>query len=255
MWSLPACEHLHKNESVLKAKAVVAFHRGNFRELYKVLESTQFSPHNHPKLQQLWLKAHYVEAEKLRGRPLGAVGKYRVRRKFPLPRSIWDGEETSYCFKEKSRCVLKEWYTHNPYPSPREKRELAEATGLTTTQVSNWFKNRRQRDRAAEAKERETDGANPGGHNPLTSHENKSLCESSEDDKSPAATPDHSSMSPAILMGPSSGLPPLHSFAPPPGPSASIIPVSGSDSQSLHHFSMHDGLLHTMTASLVELGS
>lgn len=99
LWSLPACDHLHKNESVLKAKAAVAFHRGNFRELYKVLESYQFSPHNHPKLQQLWLKAHYIEAEKLRGRPLGAVGKYRVRRKFPLPRTIWDGEETSYCFK------------------------------------------------------------------------------------------------------------------------------------------------------------
>ena len=66
LWSLPACDHLHKNESVLKAKAVVAFHRGNFRELYKILESHQFSPHNHPKLQQLWLKAHYVEAEKLR---------------------------------------------------------------------------------------------------------------------------------------------------------------------------------------------
>ncbi|KAG8429244.1 hypothetical protein GDO86_017951 [Hymenochirus boettgeri] len=112
LWSLPACDHLHKNESVLKAKAV----------------------------------------GKLRGRPLGAVGKYRVRRKFPLPRTIWDGEETSYCFKEKSRGVLREWYAHNPYPSPREKRELAEATGLTTTQVSNWFKNRRQRDRAAELK-------------------------------------------------------------------------------------------------------
>lgn len=161
LWSLPACDHLHKNESVLKAKAVVAFHRGNFRELYKILESHQFSPHNHPKLQQLWLKAHYVEAEKLRGRPLGAVGKYRVRRKFPLPRTIWDGEETSYCFKEKSRGVLREWYTHNPYPSPREKRELAEATGLTTTQVSNWFKNRRQRDRAAEAKERYVPPAQP----------------------------------------------------------------------------------------------
>ena len=102
----------------------------------------------------LWLKAHYIEAEKLRGRPLGAVGKYRVRRKFPLPRTIWDGEETSYCFKEKSRSVLRDWYGHNPYPSPREKRELAEATGLTTTQVSNWFKNRRQRDRAAEHKDR-----------------------------------------------------------------------------------------------------
>ncbi|XP_013414609.1 homeobox protein six1a [Lingula anatina] len=173
LWSLPACEHLHKNESVLKAKAVVAFHRGNFKELYKILESNQFSQHNHPKLQALWLKAHYIEAEKLRGRPLGAVGKYRVRRKFPLPRTIWDGEETSYCFKEKSRTVLREWYAHNPYPSPREKRELAEATGLTTTQVSNWFKNRRQRDRAAEAKER-------GDHAP--NGENGGLGDTSKDD-------------------------------------------------------------------------
>ncbi|KAF2892549.1 hypothetical protein ILUMI_13623 [Ignelater luminosus] len=153
LWSLPACDKLHNNESVLKAKAIVAFHRGNFKELYRILESHNFSPHNHSKLQALWLKAHYIEAERLRGRPLGAVGKYRVRRKFPLPRTIWDGEETSYCFKEKSRSVLRDWYSHNPYPSPREKRELAEATGLTTTQVSNWFKNRRQRDRAAEHKE------------------------------------------------------------------------------------------------------
>lgn len=154
LWSLPPCDHLHKNESVLKAKAVVAFHQRRFRDLYKILENNHFMPHNHSKLQQLWLTAHYLEAENIKGRPLGAVGKYRVRRKFPLPRTIWDGEETSYCFKEKSRTVLREWYVQNPYPSPREKRELAEATGLTTTQVSNWFKNRRQRDRAAEAKDR-----------------------------------------------------------------------------------------------------
>ncbi|EDO34334.1 predicted protein [Nematostella vectensis] len=152
LWSLPECETIQKNESVLKAKAIVSFHQQNFQELYRILENNNFSPNAHPKLQSLWLKAHYMEAEKLRGRPLGAVGKYRVRRKFPLPRTIWDGEETSYCFKEKSRNILREWYSHNPYPSPREKRELAEGTGLTTTQVSNWFKNRRQRDRAAEAK-------------------------------------------------------------------------------------------------------
>ncbi|XP_020815000.1 protein sine oculis [Drosophila serrata] len=157
LWSLPQCDKLQLNESVLKAKAVVAFHRGQYKELYRLLEHHHFSPQNHAKLQALWLKAHYVEAEKLRGRPLGAVGKYRVRRKFPLPRTIWDGEETSYCFKEKSRSVLRDWYSHNPYPSPREKRDLAEATGLTTTQVSNWFKNRRQRDRAAEHKDGSTD--------------------------------------------------------------------------------------------------
>ncbi|XP_055705089.1 homeobox protein six1 isoform X2 [Phlebotomus papatasi] len=153
LWSLPQCDKLQLNESVLKAKAVVAFHRGHFKELYRLLEHHQFSPHNHTKLQSLWMKAHYVEAEKLRGRPLGAVGKYRVRRKFPLPRTIWDGEETSYCFKEKSRSILRDWYAQNAYPSPRDKRSLSEITGLTTTQVSNWFKNRRQRDRAAEHKD------------------------------------------------------------------------------------------------------
>lgn len=110
------------------------FFRGNFKELYKILESHNYSPNSHPKLQSLWLKAHYIEAERARGRPLGAVGKYRIRRKFPLPRTIWDGEETSYCFKEKSRNVLREWYSQNPYPSPREKRDLSDATGLTTTQ-------------------------------------------------------------------------------------------------------------------------
>ncbi|KAG8182006.1 hypothetical protein JTE90_012028 [Oedothorax gibbosus] len=178
LWSLPACEHLQKNESVLKAKSLVAFHRGNFKELYRILESHNFSPASHPKLQALWLKAHYIEAERLRGRPLGAVGKYRIRRKFPLPRTIWDGEETSYCFKEKSRNILREWYAHNPYPSPREKRELAEGTGLTTTQVSNWFKNRRQRDRAAEAKDREP------GDKPKTPNSTGSLkADSSPSDK------------------------------------------------------------------------
>lgn len=51
-------------------------------------------------------EAHYNEAEKvkseyffiepsflkIRGRGLGPVGKYRIRKKFPLPRTIWDGE-------------------------------------------------------------------------------------------------------------------------------------------------------------------
>ncbi|NXO99288.1 SIX2 protein, partial [Certhia brachydactyla] len=234
LWSLPACEHLHKNESVLKAKAGVAFHRGNFRELYKILES----------------HAHYIEAEKLRGRPLGAVGKYRVRRKFPLPRSIWDGEETSYCFKEKSRSVLREWYAHNPYPSPREKRELAEATGLTTTQVSNWVKNRRQRGRAAEEN---NENSNSNSHNPLSAsmNGNKTVLGSSEDEKTPSGTPDHTSSSPALLLSSNPGLQPLHGLGHPQGPSA--IPVPSAD--PMHHHSLQDSILNPMSSNLVDLGS
>ncbi|DAA25109.1 homeobox protein SIX6 [Bos taurus] len=119
LWSLPvapaACEALNKNESVLRARAIVAFHGGNYRELYHILENHKFTKESHAKLQALWLEAHYQEAEKLRGRPLGPVDKYRVRKKFPLPRTIWDGEQKTHCFKERTRHLLREWYLQDPY--------------------------------------------------------------------------------------------------------------------------------------------
>ena len=99
LWSLPDSSQLQKNESVLKARATVAFHIGNFADVYTIIQSNKFSERNHQKLQNLWMTAHYLEAESKRGRPLGAVAKHRVRRKFPLPTTIWDGEETSYTFK------------------------------------------------------------------------------------------------------------------------------------------------------------
>ena len=147
LWSLPPSELLRGSDAVLKARATVAFHRGNFRELYAILDSHTFDGASHAALQQMWYKAHYLEAQKIRGRPLGAVDKYRLRRKHPLPKTIWDGEETVYCFKEKARQALLDCYKQNRYPTPDEKRALAKKTGLTLTQVSNWFKNRRQRDR------------------------------------------------------------------------------------------------------------
>lgn len=156
LWSLPVAHpnisELNKSEAVLRAKAIVSFHSGQFREMYNILEHNRFTKDSHGKLQAMWLEAHYQEAEKLRGRPLGPVDKYRVRKKFPLPRTIWDGEQKTHCFKERTRSLLREWYLQDPYPNPTKKRELAQATGLTPTQVGNWFKNRRQRDRAAAAK-------------------------------------------------------------------------------------------------------
>ncbi|XP_037086574.1 homeobox protein SIX6-like [Pollicipes pollicipes] len=156
LWSLPVAHanisQLYKCEPFLRAKALVAFHNCNFRELYQILEGNKFSKGSHQKLQAMWLEAHYQEAEKLRGRALGPVDKYRVRKKFPMPRTIWDGEQKTHCFKERTRSLLREWYLQDPYPNPTKKRELAQATGLTATQVGNWFKNRRQRDRAAAAK-------------------------------------------------------------------------------------------------------
>ena len=45
--------------------------------------------------------------------------------------------------------ILEEWFTikKNTYPSQNQKRELAETLNLSLPQVSNWFKNRRNRKR------------------------------------------------------------------------------------------------------------
>jgi len=141
-------DFLVRSDCILKCRAALLLDEGKFRELYALLETHEFDLHHHNDLQLMWYKGHYLEAQKLRGRSLGAVDKYRIRRKFPLPKTIWDGEETIYCFKEKSRQALKDCYRQNRYPTPDEKRTLAKRTGLTLTQVSNWFKNRRQRDRS-----------------------------------------------------------------------------------------------------------
>ncbi|VDN90010.1 unnamed protein product [Brugia pahangi] len=159
LWSISHQQHtdevttvLRNHESVLRARALVCFHMGNFQEMYRILESHKFTNGSHSKLQAMWQEAHYQEAEKLRGRPLGPVDKYRVRKKYPMPRTIWDGEQKTHCFKERTRSLLREWYLQDPYPNPSKKKELASKTGLTAMQVGNWFKNRRQRDRAAAAK-------------------------------------------------------------------------------------------------------
>nr|AAT11875.1 sine oculis-like transcription factor Six4/5 [Cladonema radiatum] len=147
LWSLPVNDLVNGSECVLKARAHVFLHQSRYKELYSLLETHKFSSDLHQLMQQMWHDAHYSEAEKVRGRPLGAVEKYRHHRKYPLPRTIWDGEETIYCFKEKSRQMLREWYEKNKYPTPQDKRLLAKRTELTLVQVSNWFKNRRQRDK------------------------------------------------------------------------------------------------------------
>lgn len=135
-------------------RCLVVSHQGNFRELYNIIENNKFSKCSHGLLQKLWLDGHYLEAENSRGRSLGPVDKYRVRKKYIFPKSIWDGETKSHCFKERTRTLLRESYLQEPYPCPSRKKSLAEATGLTSIQVGNWFKNRRQRDRAAAAKNR-----------------------------------------------------------------------------------------------------
>ena len=58
-------------EAVMRAKAFVAFERGRYRELYNIIETREFAQKYHPLLQDMWYRAHYKEAEGVRGRALG----------------------------------------------------------------------------------------------------------------------------------------------------------------------------------------
>ncbi|XP_037374079.1 homeobox protein SIX5 [Talpa occidentalis] len=215
--ALPPAERLRGSDPLLRARALVAFQRGEYAELYRLLESRPFPAAHHAFLQDLYLRARYHEAERARGRALGAVDKYRLRKKFPLPKTIWDGEETVYCFKERSRAALKACYRGNRYPTPDEKRRLAALTGLSLTQVSNWFKNRRQRDR--------TGGG--GGGAPCKSESDGNPTTEDESSRSPEDL--EWGVAPVATDAPAQGSIFLAGAAPPaPCPASSSILVNGS---------------------------
>lgn len=56
------------------------------------------------------------------------------------------------CLKKKKIYIFFLFLFVSRYPTPDEKKTLAKKTGLTLTQVSNWFKNRRQRDRTPQSR-------------------------------------------------------------------------------------------------------
>ncbi len=59
------------SEAVMRAKAFVAFKQGRYRELYNIIETREFDVKHHGNLQDMWYRAHYKEAEGVRGRSLG----------------------------------------------------------------------------------------------------------------------------------------------------------------------------------------
>ncbi|KAK2862976.1 hypothetical protein Q5P01_002509 [Channa striata] len=150
LWSLPAAvpgsaaEALNRHESVMRARALVAFHgelRGSLPD-----------PPEPPVYARVARQAAGPVAGRTLpgggeapGEALGPVEKYRIRKKFPLPRTIWDGEQKTHCFKSGTFRTLSQ---------PIQETSFGPSLGLTPTQVGNWFKNRRQRDRAASAKNR-----------------------------------------------------------------------------------------------------
>ncbi|TKR60200.1 hypothetical protein L596_027486 [Steinernema carpocapsae] len=138
-----------QSSSVQRAYLLVLLHKEHFAEFASFVETNKFDPMYHEELQNLWYEAKYAETAKKRDKALVAVDKYRLRKKYPPPLTISDGQERIYSFKESSRKVLQKFYKKNRYPSMEDKREIARQTQLKPVQIANWFKNRRQREKTS----------------------------------------------------------------------------------------------------------
>ncbi|KAL3087821.1 hypothetical protein niasHT_029585 [Heterodera trifolii] len=142
------------HEAVVTARVLSSVHTGNFNELYAFLESHKFPRQMHPKLQKIWWDVHFLETELTQGNswvlsPLSPLEKYKVREEYPLPPSIWEGQKKKGFFKENTMTLLNEQFAESQYLAMPDRRMLAEATGLSETQVQNWLKNRRSKERKA----------------------------------------------------------------------------------------------------------
>ncbi|GAB1609711.1 hypothetical protein Ahia01_001257000 [Argonauta hians] len=143
-------ERLKSNEDFLFSLINLRIYEEKFCDAYELIENGNFE--NPERFVSLWDKAHYKQKEKERGTPLTPLLRFRIRKRFPLPRSVCpSGERPSSNLPEHARETLKQWFNNNasyPYPSEEEKRNLAVHSGLLLTQVNTWFANARRRKKA-----------------------------------------------------------------------------------------------------------
>ena len=124
-----------------------------FSQVLHLLSSSSYPHRLHQDLQNLWLNTVYQQAShKRNGKHLNAVDRYRLRKRFPFPPTISNGDETFHLYKKSVRELLAHFFETNPYPSPAEKRTLAKQCELSYQQIGNFFKNKRGRNKPTEQK-------------------------------------------------------------------------------------------------------
>ena len=137
-----------ENSALIAAREM--FGDGLFNEVLDFISSSDQPERLHEEFQELWTETIYRQASaQRRGKVLNAVDRYRLRKRKPFPRTIWNGDQSRHLFKESSRSLLQEFFDKNPYPTPEEKRDLTSKSQLSYSQVSNFFKNRRGRQRGS----------------------------------------------------------------------------------------------------------
>jgi len=136
------------NENIIRAKLSVALFKKETVTVYKILKEHKFESDTED-LIKIWDEAHYIDEEKRTKRKLTPLARFRVRKRFPPPKSIcWNGIRKTNTLPREATSFLKAWladHLNDPYPSALEKQRLAEISGLTQAQVKTWFANARRR--------------------------------------------------------------------------------------------------------------
>ncbi|KAF7635260.1 Homeobox domain-containing protein, partial [Meloidogyne graminicola] len=91
--------------TILKSYLFTLYCTRQFEEFTKVIEKNSFERSHHQDLVNLWYLAKYDQEECIKVKKLVPVDKYRIRKKFPPPNSIWDGDELIYSFRKGVREV------------------------------------------------------------------------------------------------------------------------------------------------------
>eukprot|EP00116_Pleurobrachia_bachei_P006326 sb/3466588/ len=138
--------------SPLLAFARTLLSRQSFHEFQQLVTCNTFPRDCQAELRDLWWESVYNNhMVKTSSTKLSSMQKYRLRKRHPLPRTIWDGEATSYNLRVSSREYLLTYYEKNPFPTADERRTIARETGSSYKSVSHWFKNRRNRSKKSSA--------------------------------------------------------------------------------------------------------
>ncbi|XP_064634044.1 uncharacterized protein LOC135491971 [Lineus longissimus] len=150
-------ERFCTNEKFTRALVITRYRQHNFREVTKLLTSCRFT-FELEKLVALWDEVHYqMYILEDPSRYLTPLQKFRLRKRYPPPTSICPtGERTSNSLPKAAKAILRQWlcdHTHNPYPTIRQKEDLAKLTQLEIHQIRTWFANTRRRLRAKLKKE------------------------------------------------------------------------------------------------------
>ncbi|XP_072169238.1 uncharacterized protein [Diadema setosum] len=161
-------------EDILRVEIANEHRKGNSTKVCVLLENGLFR--DGKDLIKVWDECQY-NLRRAPHLPRTALTKYRMRQKFPPPRSICPaGLREKMSIKSFSRKVLLEFYeTNTKYPSTAEKKQLAKTAGLTPTQVHNWFTNMRRkiRNRAGEMRKIPKVESDHSMQDPRSSYETK----------------------------------------------------------------------------------